>query len=261
MTGIDPKDPVNPSEPNRFGDPDDIEYEPGLELGPEPVLLPLGERLRLETRAMHDIIESVASFNRLILMRLDPLPDSATAAQQRQYTRARADYRDTYRKFLLATFAFEASVLASLKESPVDATARAHMGYPLEDPPSTILLRADLTAAFGEPVARRAVRMPSLPVIRTLPEWVGTEYVRLGSREGAPVIAAAVEHNLGFTRDHGASYLGRHGLEARAHLDRLAEWIDVHDFTGDDADAAVNAAIRTYEGVGIWRRMFDAMTR
>ncbi len=242
-------------------EPDELEFEPGLELGPAPSLLPLAERLRLETRAMHDIIESVASFNRLVRMRLDPLPDAATAAQQRQHVRALAQYRDVYRKFLLATYAFEASVLASLAESPVDAAARAHVGYPLEDPPSTTLLRADLIAGYGEPVARRAVRMPALPVIRTLPEWVGTEYVRLGSREGAPDIAAAVEHNLGFTRDHGASYLGRHGLEARAHLDRLGEWIDMHGLTGEDADEAVNAAIRTYEGVGIWRRMFDAMTR
>lgn len=241
--------------------PGEAGYEPGLDPGPEPEVLVLSERLHRDTRGVHAIVDSVASFNRLIVLHLPEPASVATAIEKRQHVRAVAEYRDVYRKFLLATYAFEASVLASLAESPVDATARAHIGYPLEDPPSTTLLRADLTAAFGEPVARRAVRMPSLPVIRTLPEWVGTEYVRLGSRNGAPVIAAAVEHNLGFTRDHGAAYLGRHGLEARAHLDRLGEWIDVHAFADEDAEAAVNAAIRTFEGVGIWHRMFDAMTR
>lgn len=241
--------------------PGESGYEPGLDPGPQPELLVLSQRLRRDTRAVHGIVESVASFNRLIVVRLSDATSLATPAEVRQRGRAVAEYRDVYRKFLLATYAFEASVLASLAESPVAAQVNDNALYPLETPPSTTLIKADITAVFGEPVARRAVRMPSLPVIRNVADWVGTEYVRLGSRAGAAVIAAAVERNLGLDHEHGATYLGRYGKETRAHLERLRTWIDSYALDGDDADAAVNAAIRTFEGVGVWHRMFDAMTR
>ncbi len=236
-------------------------YEPGLDPGPEPEILILSERLRRDTHGVHAIVGSVASFNRLIVVRLPDETSLATPAEVRKRTRSVAEYRDVYRKFLLATIAFESSVLASLSESPATAAVLANPLYPRETPQSVALLRADLTTVFGEPVARRAVRMPSLPVIRTIADWVGTEYVRLGSRAGTAVIAAAVECNLGLDAERGASYLCRYGPDTRSHLERLNTWIDSYALTDEDADAAVHAAIRTFEGVGVWHRMFDAMTR
>ena len=242
------------SEPTR-GDGDD---ERGLDAVPD--LLPLSERLRRDTRAVQAIVDGVASFRRSILERLPEPTGAATPRELRDHARAVAGYRDAYRKFLLATFAFESSVLASLAESPAAGAAHARPDDPLETPPSTTLLRADLVALFGEPVARRAVRMPSLPVIRTLPEWVGTEFVRRRARPG-PEVADAVRHNLRVGPANGASHVDRCARQAIDEDGRLRVWIDGHGFLGDDAGAAVGAAIRTFEGLGVWYRMFDAMTR
>jgi heme oxygenase len=237
-------------------------HEPGLAgaAPATPAATPLSMRLRLETHAAHEHVERAASFNRLIVVRIPESAPDAPPAERRRAEQAREQYREVYRVFLTATYGFEAAVLDALAFSPA-AEAACASGYPPEAALATDLIRADVASVFGAEATGALVAMPGLPMPLTLPELVGIEYVRRGSRMGGAVIASVVEQTLGLDRAHGASFLGQYGRETRAAFGAVRAWIDGLTFTSAEAAAAVAAAGRTFEAIGEWHRRMERSTR
>lgn len=222
----------------------------------DPAVLPLSARLREETRERHERVEHAAAINRLIVVKV-PSPESAgTAAERGARERALADYREVYRLFLVSAHGFEAAVMERLAGSPVVEAARAS-GWADEVVPSTALIRDDLGRVFGEASAVALPAMEGLPAIRTLADWAGMEYVRRGSRAGGAVIGAVVAHNLGFTREHGASFLLQHGRDTKRVLVAFKAWVDSLPSGTAEVRDAVTAANATFLAVERWHRHLE----
>ncbi len=216
----------------------------------------LSQRLREETRAIHEQVESGATFNRLVVVRL-PAPDPAAPAPERaRRERALAEYRDVYRRFLVAAHGFEAAVDAALAAPAARALALAH-GLPSEPEPPLPRLRGDVVHLYGDAAAAALPVMPGLPAITSLPQLAGTEYVRRGSRAGGAVIGAVVRHNLGLEPATGAAFLLAYGARTRAVIDAFRAWADGLALSGREADAAIAAAGATFAAVGAWHRHCD----
>jgi heme oxygenase len=221
---------------------------------PDVAAVPLSRRLREETRAVHERVEHTASFNRLIVVRLPSGDDPRLA-------RARDEYRETYRRFLIASRGFEAAVNDALRASPAREDA-ARSGWAEESPDPVASIDADLAYAFGSHPPERLPSADPLPVPLTLAAFAGIEYVRRGSRAGGAVIGAIVRANLGWDRDGGAAFLCRYGRETRALLDGLRAWLDGLALDEAGADQAVAAALDTFTAVGRWHGMLEhAFTR
>lgn len=217
---------------------------------------PLSVRLREETRERHDKVEHAAVINRYVVVKV-PSPDTAPTPSEREAReRALADYREVYRLFLVSAHGFEAAVLGKLAASPVAAQAAAS-GWSDEAVPSTALIRADLERVFGAGAAGALPAMDGLPEIRTLADYAGMEYVRRGSRAGGAVIGAVVTHNLGFTRDHGASFLRQYGRDTKRVLVAFKSWVDSLPFSAAEARDAVTAANATFLAVERWHRHLE----
>jgi heme oxygenase len=215
----------------------------------------LAARLRERTREVHERVEHTASFNRLIVVRL---PDPATLVdpgERARRERAGAEYREVYRRFLVAAHGFEEGVERALAASPALAAARA-TGLETETPSGAALIRDDLALGFGLDAAALP-RMEAPPAPATLGALAGMEYVRRGSRAGGAVIGAAVHHNLGLTRERGAAFLLRYGRETRAVIGRFKDWLDGLGLDEREADAAETAAIATFEAVERWHRALE----
>jgi len=209
---------------------------------------PLSQRLREGTRAVHDAIEQGASFNRLIVVRI---PDHDSAPNQR----AVVEYREIYRRFLIASYGFELAVRTRLETSPAFPAALA-AGYATEIDDPVARIEDDLIGLGVHDPAPFGI-MTGLPEAPTLADWVGIDYVRRGSRAGGAVIAAAVAHNLGLTRESGAGFLGMYGKETRRALTAMRAWIDSLSLAGSDADRAVAAAAATFQATGAWHRKLE----
>ncbi len=176
--------------------------------------------------------------------------------ERERRARALSEYREVYRRFLVASHVFEAAVNERLAASPArDAAVRS--GWSPESSDPAALVRDDLAGVFGAAAARDLPRMDGLPGARTLAEFAGIEYVRRGSRAGGAVIAAVVEKNLGFTREQGASFLARYGRETRSVLVALRAWLDGLALSEAEADAAVRAAGDTFAAVERWHARLD----
>lgn len=220
------------------------------------VAVPLSQLLREGTRERHDHVEHAAVINRFIVVKV-PSPETAGTAEERDArTRALADYREVYRLFLLAAHGFEAAVVQRLGESPVHEQAVAS-GWSDEATPSTALVRADLEAVFGPGAVGSLPVMDGLPEIRTLAEYAGMEYVRRGSRAGGAVIGAVVAHNLGLSREHGASFLQQHGRDTKRRLLEFKSWVDSLPLSETDARDAVTSANATFLAVEAWHRHLE----
>lgn len=225
-------------------------------LGPGTAAAPLSARLREETRERHDRVEHAAVINRFVVVKV-PAPESAaTPADRDARERALADYREVYRLFLVSAHGFEAAVLDKLAASPVAAQAAAS-GWADEAVPSTDLIRADLEGVFGPGSAHSLPAMDGLPEIRTLADFAGMEYVRRGSRAGGAVIGAVVTHNLGFTREHGASFLQQYGRDTKRVLVAFKAWVDALPFSAAEARDAITAANATFLAVERWHRRLE----
>ncbi len=225
-----------------------------------PAIAPLSMRLRLETHGAHERVERTASFNRLIVVRIPDGAPTDPPDERRRAERARAEYREVYRTFLTASYGFEAAALDALAFSPA-ADAANRSGYPPEPSLATDLIRADVAAVFGADAVGGLHPMSGLALPRSLPELVGLEYVRRGSRMGGAVIASVVEKTLGLDRDRGASFLGQYGKQTRAAFEAVRSWIDAIPFTAAETDAAVAAAVRTFEAIGAWHLQVDRPAR
>lgn len=216
----------------------------------------LSLRLREETHAPHARVERATEFNRLVVVRVPAPDEAAEAAERAARERALADYREVYRLFLLASYGFEAAVLAHLAASPALAAARA-AGWADEDPTSTALLRDDLATVFGLPHDAPLAHMEGLPPAGSLAAFAGIEYVRRGSRAGGAVIGAVVAHNLRLTRERGASFVLRHGRETKRHLQALRDWLDALPLAEPGRREAVRAAAATFAAVERWHRRLE----
>ena len=208
---------------------------------------PLSVQLKEGTRQAHDHVERAASFNRLIVVRLpeaDPLAAASESAREAQI----AEYREIYRRFMIAAYGFEAGVNALLQGSTALPAAIA-TGFAFEAIDPLTLIREDMLRVFGVASLDDLHVMESLPAVRTLPELAGVEYVRRGSRAGGAVIAAVVERNLGLTRDHGASFIAQYGKQTRGVLVALKAWLDSLPFTAEETAVAVATARATFEAV------------
>lgn len=205
----------------------------------------LALRLREETRAIHEQVETSASFNRLIVVNL---PDDASGPAT---ARAREEYREVLWMFLVAAYGFEAAVDERLRTSPALPAAIAS-GYRPESTHPVGLVVDDLRRLFGEACTSVLRLAGGLPHARTLGEFAGIEYVRRGSRAGGAVIAHAVERNLGLGPDSGASFLGQYGRRTRAVLTELRTWLDHLPLDASQQDEAVRAALATFAAVGRW---------
>jgi heme oxygenase len=217
-----------------------------------PAAAPLSQRLREGTRGVHDVIEQGASFNRLIVVRI---PDDAAAPKER----ARVEYREIYRRFLIASYGFELAVRTRLETSPAFPIALAS-GYASEVDDPVARIEDDLAGLGVREPAPFGI-MTGLPEAPTLAEWAGIDYVRRGSRAGGAVIAAAVAHNLGLTRESGAGFLGMYGKDTRRALTAMRAWIDSLPLEGADAARAVAAAVATFEATGKWHRRLEGSFR
>ncbi len=221
-----------------------------------PAVTPLSARLRAETRERHDQVEHAAVINRFVVVRV-PAPGSAPEGAERDARqRALADYREVYRLFLLASHGFEAAVLDRLAGSSVHEGAR-ESGWSDEDVPAPLLIRDDLRQVFGPDAIGSLPGMEGLPEVRSLAEYAGMEYVRRGSRAGGAVIGAVVAHNLGFTREHGASFLLQYGRDTRRVLVAFKEWVDSLPFSEAEARDAVASANATFLAVERWHRHLE----
>ena len=227
-----------------------------VEAGTTAVAVPLSLRLREETRERHDKVEHAAVINRFVVVRV-PSPEAAgTDAERDARTRALAEYLEVYRLFLVSAHGFEAAVVDRLAGSPAFEQAKAS-GYADEATPSTTLIRDDLERVFGPGSADGLPAMDGLPEIRSLAEYAGMEYVRRGSRAGGAVIGAVVTHNLGFTRERGASFLQQYGKDTKRVLVEFKSWVDSLPFSEDEARDAVTAANATFLAVERWHRHLE----
>jgi len=208
----------------------------------------LSQRLREGTREVHEAIEQGASFNRLIVVRI---PDDDSAPKER----ARVEYREIYRRFLIASYGFELAIRTRLETSPAFSVALA-AGYATEIDDPVARIEDDLVGLGVHDPGPFGI-MTGLPEAPTLAEWVGIDYVRRGSRAGGAVIAAAVVHNLGLTRESGAGFLGMYGKDTRRVLTAMRAWIDSLPLEGADADRAVAAAVATFEATGAWHKLLE----
>jgi len=217
---------------------------------------PLSVRLREETRERHDRVEHAAVINRFVVVRV-PSPESAPAPTERDARlRALADYREVYRLFLVSAHGFEAAVLDRLAGSPVAAEAVAS-GWADEATPAPALIRGDLERVFGAGAADGLPAMEGLPDVRTLADYAGMEYVRRGSRAGGAVIGAVVTHNLGFTRENGASFLQQYGRDTKRVLVAFKAWVDSLPLSEAEMRDAVTAANATFLAVERWHRHLE----
>lgn len=214
-----------------------------------PALAPLSQRLREGTREIHDQIENGASFNRLIVVRI---PDDSDPARRR---RALDEYREIYRRFLLAAYGFEVAVRTRLEASPAYPAA-VHAGYQAEIDDPVARIEEDLIGLAVHDPAPFGI-MSGLPEAPTLAEWAGIDYVRRGSRAGGAVISAVVAHNLGLSKECGAGFLFMHGKETRRALMALREWLDSLPLTPAESERAVAAAVATFAATGAWHRKLE----
>ena len=221
---------------------------------------PLSLLLREGTREAHEQVERAASFNRLIVVRI-PVVDADSAPARVSRERALEQYREIYRRFLIASYGFEAAVNDAIAGSPARAAAIAS-GYAPEQHDPTELIRNDLREVFGPAALAELRPMDGLPAAATLAGLAGVEYVRRGSRAGGAVIAAVVEFNLELTREHGASFLAQYGKQTRAVLVALREWLDSLPLTEPEAREAVASAVATFGVVQRWHlRLEDALAK
>lgn len=227
--------------------------ETTLELG---ALTPLSLRLRAETRERHDRVEHAAVINRFVVVRVPAPAEAATATERDARERALTDYREVYRLFLIASHGFEAAVLARLAGSPVHERA-CSSGWSDEERTAPTLIRDDLVQVFGPGAADGLPEMDGLPEVRTLADYAGMEYVRRGSRAGGAVIGAVVGHNLGLTREHGASFLQQYGRDTKRVLLEFKAWVDSLPFDAGEARDAVIAANATFLAVERWHRHLE----
>ena len=211
---------------------------------------PLSRRLRDETREVHEHVEQGAAFNRLIVVRLPADEADSRAA------RGREEYRETYRRFLIASRGFESAVNEALRRSPALGAARQD-GWNEETPDPVTSIDADLAHVFGVRDAHALPLMEALPVPATLAAFAGIEYVRRGSRAGGAVIGAVVRHNLGWNEEAGATFLCRYGRGTRALLDAMRAWLDGLTLDPSGADEAVRAAQTTFAAVARWHAKLD----
>ena len=211
---------------------------------------PLSRRLREETREVHEHVEQGAAFNRLIVVRLP-----ADGADPR-VARAREEYREAYRRFLIASRGFEAAVNVALRLSPALGDAQ-QSGWSEETADPVALIDADLGHVFGMRDGVALPAMDALPVPRTLSAFAGVEYVRSGSRAGGAVIGAVVRHNLRLDEHAGATFLCRYGRGTRALLETMRAWLDGLALDAREADEAVRAAQATFVAVGRWHATLD----
>lgn len=210
----------------------------------------VSQQLREGTREAHERVEQRASFNRLIVVRLPSMPADAPAALIARHASAVREYREVYRRFLIAARGFEAAVDGRLATPEAREIADRH-GLAREPNSSAELIAADIGRLQGG-TAREPRTTCEAPPIRTLPELVGVEYVRRGSRAGGAVIAAIVRHNLGLTRESGAAFLAQYGRETRSIIGAYKDWADALELPDADRRAAVAAAVATFHAVERW---------
>lgn len=218
---------------------------------PETEGLSVSQRLQAGTRVAHDRVERRASFNRLIVVRVPADDPGASAAARARRERALQEYREVYRRFLIAAHGFEAAVDRALDASPALEEA-IRLGYTPEPNSPTALIREDLARVFGPASEVDVGRMEGLPEVLSLAELAGVEYVRRGSRAGGAVIAAVVQQNLGFSREDGASFLAQYGKQTRSVVASYKAWVDGLALPEPDAERAVGAAVDTFLAVERW---------
>lgn len=203
----------------------------------------LAQRLREETRAIHERIETAASFNRLVVV---AIPQDTEPAE---LERARAEYREVLWLFLVAAYGFETAVDERLRTSPA-VTEALSSGWRPEATNPVGRIADDVRTLWGERAVAVLRPADGLPPVRSLGAFAGMEYVRRGSRAGGAVIAHTVQRNLGLDADHGASFLGQYGRRTRAVLDELRGWLDGLPLDAAEQRAAVRTARATFEAVG-----------
>ncbi len=219
--------------------------------------LPLSARLHEGTREVHERVEHTASFNRLVVVRLPAPEPAAPRAEHERFARAREEYREIYRRFLVASHGFECAVTERLAGSRAHAAAVAS-GWAPEARDPAALVRDDLACVFGPAAAAELPRMDGLPEADSLATFAGIEYVRRGSRAGGAVIAAVVEKNLGLTREGGGSFLMQYGRETRAVLVAMRAWLDGLPLSERECRDAIAAAGDTFAAAERWHARLDA---
>jgi heme oxygenase len=217
---------------------------------------PLSLRLREDTQAAHESVERAASFNRLIVVRLPEGVPNPSAAERARHARAVEDYREVYRRFLIAAYGFEEAANRRLGEPAARAIAE-RTGFAPEPGEPTALIRDDLARAFGPGATETLGTMDGLAPVRTIADLVGVEYVRRGSRMGGAVIGAIVRCNLGFGPGTGASFLGQYGSRTRQVVADFKRWVDALALPDPECRRAVQAAIATFGAVERWHLLLE----
>lgn len=216
-----------------------------------PDARPLSLRLREDTRAAHESVERAASFNRLVVVRVPEAAPEASPADARRRERALAEYREVYRRFLVAAHGFEAGADRRVAESPALAEARA-AGYAPEPMDPVARIREDLARVFGPGALGGLAAMDGLPPLGSVPALAGLEYVRRGSRMGGAVIGAVVRHNLGLDAATGAGFLGHYGNDTRRVVTGYKAWLDGLALDERGMREAVATAVATFAAVERW---------
>ncbi len=210
--------------------------------------IPLSRLLRDATSEVHAEVENGTEFNRLIVTLL---PGVGSAGLSESVRRARAQYMQVYETFLVAAYGFETAVLDAigssgfLQESYVEEAAHT----------PTLILR-DLAELPHRKLKLGTMR--GLPVVSSLAELAGVEYVRRGSRKGNAVIARSVHRNLGLTAENGAAFLNMNGRETAPRFELVRNWLDAMPLSESEREIAIASAIETFRCVGRWHKMVES---
>lgn len=200
---------------------------PAQAAAPPPRAPTLGERLRHETRDLHDRIEANPRFGRLMAADLT---------------------RDEYRQLLLRLLGHHRPVEAAL------AAAASHLPRALgvlDRLRRTALLQADLRALDVEAGFVAALSTCPPPGLTTAEAAWGTLYVLEGATLGGQVIARHIAATLGIGPGNGAAALVPYGDQAgpqwrafKAALEATAPDLD--------QDAVVDAARAAFTRLDDW---------
>lgn len=187
------------------------------------------DRLKTETRALHDAIEQTPALARL----LD------------------ADVRaDEYVALLRCLWCFHAALEPRL-EACLEAGS-LDSAFSLAARRKTPLLARDL-AHYAAPVPPAAPD-DALPALPTTAHALGALYVVEGATLGGRLILRHLGRSLGVTQAEGAAYYAGYGERTGAMWKTFCALLDARLTTPEEGDAAVAGASALYRTLAAWLR-------
>ncbi len=180
-------------------------------------VITLHSRLRQETRALHEDLESVVKI------------DDQISSHQR-YT--------AYLARLWALYAASEKALSAIDFRP--------LGFDYGDRRRSELIAFDLETLGIDQSTLHCEKRLEAPLKRTLECGLGCIYVLEGSALGARAMAPLVEAKLGLTKTRGATFFWGYGEEGKPLWRIFLNSLNAIDPTSPEADKVVESAQSTF---------------